>query len=277
MDAKSIRLIIPLEIYQKLMMYVKGCSTEITGFADVKYSSRRDALVVGETYLLDQEAAAAEVEMSEEAIGRFNDQMMELGMEQLPRLWWHSHVKMGAFFSSTDEQAMKDLNNGEWSVALVLNHYGEMKATLNVYAPVYEQYDDIEVQIDFAIDDITDAVKQEIAEKVKPMKQQQFQYNKPIKIGKKNKKKGSWVKIGDMWMSPEDARAYQEVQSTLDALENEKEITEKVNKRLDFTKDQFYNGHNVTKCKAGMLNCGICKDYFDMLTDYYDEEGRAKN
>lgn len=87
MDDDSIKLYIPLVSYQKIMGYAKGCDKEITGFADVTYDAENHQLTVGEVYLLEQESAATEVEMGEEAIAKFTVACMEKGMTQLPRLW----------------------------------------------------------------------------------------------------------------------------------------------------------------------------------------------
>ena len=185
MDDVSITLYIPLLSYQKIMGYADVCDTEITGFADVTFDDDRNGLVVGEVFLLEQVGAASEVEMSEESIGKFTNECMKKGMTQLPRLWWHSHVNMGAFFSGTDEQAMKDLKNESWSVALVVNKKEEMKATLNLYQPVELQVTDLPVVVLYPKYGELEELRTEVEQKVTKKK-----FSLPAYTGKHNKGKG---------------------------------------------------------------------------------------
>jgi hypothetical protein len=53
------------------------------------------------------------------------------------RLWWHSHAKMKAFVSSTDEPTLWELAEmfGGWAVGLVTNADGEYHGWLDVTEP----------------------------------------------------------------------------------------------------------------------------------------------
>lgn len=176
------KLLIPVSSYERMMSYVLGCDTEITGFADIFYNEGIESLVVGNVYLLKQEATGVEVEMDDEAIAHFNDACLDAGMTQLPQLWWHSHVNMQAYFSGTDAKAMEDLKNDSYSVALVLNKKYDMMATLRQYAPV-DLKEDLEIMI---IPDMivpSPAILAEIAEKVsikkEPVAKTKYVYKAP--------------------------------------------------------------------------------------------------
>jgi proteasome lid subunit RPN8/RPN11 len=134
---EKLQLVIPLDSYRKIMAYAEACDTEISGFADVEYDKETAKLIVGKVYLLEQTAGGANVHMDEEAVAKFNVEMIKKGVKQLPRLWWHSHVNMEAFFSGTDENTTEQLRNDTFNVSLVVNKRHDMKAKVNIY---YEAY-----------------------------------------------------------------------------------------------------------------------------------------
>src|SRR5690606_39103776 len=96
----------------------------------------------------------------------FSVECIKNGMTQLPRLWWHSHNNMGAFFSGTDDTAIEDLANDSFTIALVINKRAEMKAVLRVYHPI-DALVDLEIVIDEPRDDIPEEILAEVVEKVK--------------------------------------------------------------------------------------------------------------
>ena len=161
------QLIIPLASYQKIMAYAEIATGEITGFADVDYNTEKKALVVGEVYLLEQEAAAAHVEMNEEIVADFNLQMVKKGLTQLPRLWWHSHVDMETFFSGTDDDTILDLKNDSFMVALVVNKKRKMHALLNFCAPIPLIIDNLPISVDFGLEEVPEELRKEVQRKVK--------------------------------------------------------------------------------------------------------------
>lgn len=131
----ELEMVLPIESYRKIMAYAKAAiDIEITGFANVEYNKEKGQLIVGEVFLIDQEAGGADVEISEEDIAKFNLQMIKKGVKQLPRLWWHSHVKMDAFLSGPDEQQTREFQNDTYNVSLVVNQKGEMKAKMYIHA-----------------------------------------------------------------------------------------------------------------------------------------------
>lgn len=243
MDDKNIELFIPHRAYQKLMWYVRAVDTEITGFAEVIFDEERKRLVVGEVYLLDQEAAGSEVEMSEEAIAKFTDQMMEQGATQLPRLWWHSHVDMGAFFSTTDDIAMDDLNNGTWGVALVMNKREEMKASVNIYYPIRHTFDDVDITYEVPPLTIPKEIQDEVAAKVKEMKLPEL----PALTGKGHGYSGI---------------DYEEMRKRRLRIPG-----------IHMKNGQFhYKNHNIMTCKKYADKCKPCNTYFELIRDDVMEE-----
>lgn len=184
-------LILPVAHFKKLMAYVDLCDGEVTGFFDVDYIEDRKAFVMGEVHLIKQEAGAASVEMDEDNILDAMDELIAAGVTQMPRGWWHSHVEMQAFFSGTDNQTIdSDFLNDTFTVSLVVNKRREMKATLVVFedgpfdlyqAPL--RVDNLNIKIDGELDEIPEALKQEVREKVLPYKSEVQTYQHQGSMG----------------------------------------------------------------------------------------------
>jgi len=141
-------LYIPFASWQKIMWYTEIATQEISGFADVEYNAEAGRFEVGNVYLVKQECTATETEMDDEAIADFNYQLVkDHGMTQLPRLWWHSHVNMGAFLSGTDEDTLAKFKNDSWMISLVVNKRAESKVKIRQFAPFDAVNEKIEVEI----------------------------------------------------------------------------------------------------------------------------------
>ena len=161
------KLLIPLDSYRKICAYVDLCEGEVTWWFDVDYSEDKNAFVVGEIYLLKQEATAADVEMDEDTIAIFLEQMIEMGVTQMPRGWGHSHANMAAFFSGTDEETIGNLLNDTFILALVVNKKREMKATAKILSPYFKfRISDLPIEIQIEYDNIPEELVQEVIDKV---------------------------------------------------------------------------------------------------------------
>jgi hypothetical protein len=179
----DIQLHIPAESWKRIMDYTTACEVEINGFADVTYNRENKQLVVGQVYpLIKQKADGAEVEIAEEDMDEFMRGLMEQGITQMPRLQWHSHVYMTAFFSSVDQELIDSFDNESFMVALVVNKRGEAKATLKICRPIPVQIDNIEVVIGQGSQTIDAAIIAEVKAQVSQAKAWNFKKGK-----KKNK------------------------------------------------------------------------------------------
>ncbi len=162
----EVKLVLPLDSYQKIMAYTMAVDTEITQFADITLSPTGE-IRMGKVYLLKQQAGAADVEMDEEDVSSFMLECIDKGMTQLPRCWIHSHVNMQAFFSGTDVNTYTNtLDNGEWMVALVVNKRQEMKAVFQQFKPIKYTWE-IPVEIEYALPEIPANIQREVDRKVK--------------------------------------------------------------------------------------------------------------
>lgn len=177
----DLKLVIPIESYQRIMAYTQLVDTEITQFADITLDSETGELRIGEVYLLKQTAGGAHVDMEEEDVSGFMIECIKKGMTQLPQCWIHSHVNMEAYFSQIDIPTYKKtLNNGNWIVALVVNKRQEMKAVFQMFKPFTHTWE-LPIEIDYQYRMIPAALEREVKRKVKEKTVQI-----PKKEGKKN-------------------------------------------------------------------------------------------
>src|SRR4030067_2144057 len=160
-------LVIPEDKYRILIAYARGIQAEISGFADVTLDKTAKTLTIGDIYLLSQTVTGAHTDLSETTVSKFTVEQIKAGKTQLPRLWWHSHYNFGVFFSGTDKNNYTEtLNNGTWSVSLVINQAGDTYAVLTAYEPFIAVYE-LPVKLPGLTIEEPDSIKSEIANKVK--------------------------------------------------------------------------------------------------------------
>lgn len=165
MTQKKPRLVLPLPIYQRLFGWVDLASGEVTGMMDVEYNQEDNTFVVTADYLIKQEAHSAEVDMTADDLSDLMLERVMAGSVQMPRLWWHSHGSMQAFFSGTDDSTIENFKNDSFLVALVVNKAKDMKAVVKLFKPFEYIIEDIAIDVDFTYS-IDDAMRKEFAEKV---------------------------------------------------------------------------------------------------------------
>ena len=245
----ELKVVFPYESYLKIMRYAQICDAEITGFADVDYNPETNQFNVGEVYLLDQISAPAEVDMDADTIDAFNVQMIQNGATQLPRLWWHSHVNMGTFFSGTDLQAIEDLKNESFTIAVVVNKKYELKASLKIYKPIPIYKDDIKVMI--LPEPMPEDLVAEVEEKVKS---RSYTYTHT-----------------PYTQQNEDMPKLGAGQQNFDFHQHSK-ISKKARKRLEKqkTKLESLRTHYLS-CSLGLEKCKTCTLYWDeIMADDHD-------
>jgi len=96
--------------------------------------------------ILEQVNSATTTELDGEAI---RDYQIKAGMKHGTNIkfcWWHSHHTMDAFWSGTDQNEIDAWENDSWSLALVVNLFGEYKLNVSVWQPI--QYsEDVNLEI----------------------------------------------------------------------------------------------------------------------------------
>lgn len=118
-------LIIPNEVFQKIMWWINKSEHEVSGFGSLEYDQTAKTFTVKDVILLEQEVSSASTELDPVAIGKA---MYEMREQPNALKWhWHSHVNMGVFWSADDLTLIRDLGKQGWILATVFNKRKEMK------------------------------------------------------------------------------------------------------------------------------------------------------
>lgn len=132
---------------EKLEFYIDIAPDEISGFGTVK--KEEDKFVIEDVFIFPQESSSAATEISGEQLGLGLLQLVEDGVApENVRLWWHSHVRMSASFSSIDDDTMdKTFSTADWFISVVGNKHGEFCARLDIHSPFHVYVDEIPLKV----------------------------------------------------------------------------------------------------------------------------------
>lgn len=161
MADEAVTLLITPKIWSKIFAYAQLAEGEISGFGSLNKRNVIDSLFP----LLEQECGYADTEMTEDAIQGF----IESGNSQRARVWWHSHVDMGVFWSPTDENNIETLGRFyDYIISIVVNKRREIKTRLDIFRPVRIKFLDanLRLSVPALADQELEKMKTEIAEKV---------------------------------------------------------------------------------------------------------------
>lgn len=157
-------LVFTQHAWRKLQYFLQLSTHEISGFGRVTdYDSN---FLVDEIYLINQTVSSVHTQMSAIEIGKFVSQLAAYGGDiSNLKLWWHSHVNMGLFWSPDDEKTMADLTR-QYYFGLVGLKNGKVLARLDIARP-RTSIDNIPVSVIEEVDEsLQEKCRQEIKEKV---------------------------------------------------------------------------------------------------------------
>jgi hypothetical protein len=139
MEAKF-SLVIPDEVYQKIMWWIWKSKFEVSGFGKVTYDEKTKEFTVVDAVLLKQKNTSVSTEIDAEAIGK-----MMYETREMPGFvwWWHSHVQMNCFWSSDDMAAIRELASNGQIFATVLNQKYEMRSAYMTTTEIHGQRQEI--------------------------------------------------------------------------------------------------------------------------------------
>lgn len=165
-----IKVVLSALANEKLKHYIDCIEYEISGLGLVE---KRDdgSLYVPDIFLLKQEVSGAETDLDSHAVAEFVDEKLQdpdFPIENL-KLWWHSHVRMGVFWSGTDVATINRLDTEQseenWMLSIVGNKLGNRLARLDVYAPHRMWMNELKIEVE-EDQTLKEAIKKEIEEKV---------------------------------------------------------------------------------------------------------------
>lgn len=160
------RVLITPEAKQRLDMYISLCNEEISGLGRV--SRFGNDFLIEEVLLFSQEVTAGSTDLEEEDVSNFLLESVQAGLDPANlKLWWHSHVNGGCFWSGTDEGTAGRFANG-WMISVVGNKRGEYKVRIDLYEPVRITVDELDLQVYQAENfELRTRIQAEIAQKVR--------------------------------------------------------------------------------------------------------------
>ncbi len=120
------KIIISHTAFSKIMYWIDKADFEVSGMGLVEFDEKTDAFTVTDAFLLKQEGGAAHTDIDAQALAK----LMFTTKDRPGQLhfWWHSHVNMAAFWSTTDLDTIKELGAQGWMTASVFNKRREHKS-----------------------------------------------------------------------------------------------------------------------------------------------------
>ena len=160
------KVILSKYAWDKLTAYVDNCPYEIGGLG--KVTTDGENFYVSDVEIFTQKVTPAHVEMTADTLATFQVEKMRAKESLVDyKFWWHSHAKMGVFWSGTDTDTMNGSTEFPWLVSLVTNHKHELKARIDIYTPVHVHVDNVTVEVAHPINQtLIDECIADIAQKV---------------------------------------------------------------------------------------------------------------
>lgn len=122
------KIIIPKQVHDKVMHWVNKTSNEVSGFGKVIFDSENKTFTVTDAFLVEQTGGSAHTDIDGGSLGKLMYKTKDTEGEL--KWWWHSHVKMSVFWSSTDTDTIKELGGNGWITASVFNQKNEVRSAV---------------------------------------------------------------------------------------------------------------------------------------------------
>jgi hypothetical protein len=113
------------EVWRKVMYWVNKSQFEVSGLGKIRVEEGGTLRVV-DAMLLPQKNGHTHTDIEAEDVNRA--MFMLKDSEGDLRWWWHSHVNMNVFWSSTDMDTIKKIGQGGWFAATVFNKKSEVRS-----------------------------------------------------------------------------------------------------------------------------------------------------
>lgn len=142
-------------------------SEEFSCFGSVELTDR-STITIKDIFIPEQKCDGSSTEPTTEGYRKmYEEAENSMGPDESLRCWIHSHVDMKVFWSTDDEKAIENIDNGDWHVAIVINKKGDFKARIDYYRPIRLHVDDLPVKIEKPGLDLNHPIVKEYKEKVK--------------------------------------------------------------------------------------------------------------
>ena len=160
-------IIIPIDIRNKIQFIVDNCDKEVSGLGTVVFDPNENGYRVTDVMLLEQEVGSAHTDLDDQAVAKACFEMKDAEGELA--FWWHSHVNMSVFWSSTDHDTMEKIGRNGLCVAVVFNKKEEMRGAIVMSPEGFPccKHDDVAITVEHQYNFDTEALLKEIKDKVK--------------------------------------------------------------------------------------------------------------
>lgn len=121
---------------EKMKAFIEIAPQEISGLGTV--ISENGVYLIDDIYLLKQACTPAYTELDQGKIIEFMTDQINEGNDDVVnrlRLWWHSHVNMGTFWSGTDRATIEAMQADEVWISIVGNKRGSRRVSVDYYNP----------------------------------------------------------------------------------------------------------------------------------------------
>jgi len=163
----------------KLESYVRNCDIEISGMGKTRIEN--NIIYIDDVCIFKQKCTPSNTVLDMADMMGFLTELIQKGENPKDfKLWWHSHVNMGVFWSSTDVNTMENSLEFPLLVSIVTNKRGEFKARIDLNEPIKISKDDIPVEIEFSYehdDEIIAEIKEKITKVTYPATQTKVGYH----------------------------------------------------------------------------------------------------
>jgi len=163
------KVVIPQDVHDKIMYWVKNTDIEVSGLGKVVLDKATQTFTVTSAILCKQTGTGTTTSIPAAEVAKAMFETRE--QEGTLAFWWHSHVKMAAFWSGTDTATIEDTAQGGLCVATVFNHMGDTKTAVayKAVAPwgdTIVRYDDVSMSVPAQPNPYAEAWKAELDAKL---------------------------------------------------------------------------------------------------------------
>lgn len=140
---------IKAKAYDKLFSYVRAVDLEISGLGIV--NKIKGGYEIEDVMTFKQRCSAAYTDLNRKAISNTLLDLVKQNRHKDTKkikLWWHSHVHMGTFWSGTDDATCLRLANDDYWVSIVVNHEKQIKCRVELAKPFRMSVDDVPFETD---------------------------------------------------------------------------------------------------------------------------------
>ena len=156
-DKNALSVYIPKRVYDKMLALTMSASSETSALGmvhlekDGKPDSVGNEIWVDDLHFINNESTSSSTILDPKGVAQLMEKIIdEQGDEKLLnlRLWFHTHYTFQVFWSSTDHNTAKNtLENGRWTLSIVMNQKQELLARVDIYRPTHKYYNHLPIYL----------------------------------------------------------------------------------------------------------------------------------